>query len=157
MHIDRSEPVRFCLSQSAIERTLSIEIKTRSLSRVLVVTPTVGRESDLWYAVERAVPENASVVRMVFPQSDSSEADLAGAIELALIEETDIVIALGDAAHIEFAMLVAGGLAKVIEPFFVAIPSDIETLRALSAKIFGPGTSLDDIVSFLKQPRETKP
>lgn len=138
MRIDRSEPVRFCLSKNAVERSLSIEIRRRSLSRVLVVTPTVGREPDLWCAVERAVPETASVVRMIFPQSESPEADLAGAIEFALIEETDAVIALGDAAHIEFARLVASGLAEANQPYFVAIPSDIETLRILSAKMFEP-------------------
>ena len=36
--------------------------------------------------------------------------------------------------------------------------SDVPKLTALGvAKIFGPGTSLDDIVAFLKIPREPKP
>ncbi len=36
--------------------------------------------------------------------------------------------------------------------------ADIPKLQALGvAKIFGPGTSLDDIVAFLNQPREPKP
>ncbi len=36
--------------------------------------------------------------------------------------------------------------------------ADIPKLTAMGvAKIFGPGTSLDDIVAFLKQPREPKP
>jgi methylmalonyl-CoA mutase cobalamin-binding domain/chain len=35
--------------------------------------------------------------------------------------------------------------------------ADIPKLNAMGvAKIFGPGTSLDDIVEFLKQPRELK-
>ena len=36
--------------------------------------------------------------------------------------------------------------------------ADIPKLVALGvAKVFGPGTSLDDIVAFLKQPREPRP
>ena len=36
--------------------------------------------------------------------------------------------------------------------------ADIPKLNAMGvAKIFGPGTSLDDIVAFLKTPREPKP
>lgn len=36
--------------------------------------------------------------------------------------------------------------------------ADVPKLRAMGvARIFGPGTSLDDIVAFLKAPREPKP
>ena len=36
--------------------------------------------------------------------------------------------------------------------------ADVPKLHALGvAKIFGPGTSLDEIVAFVKQPREPKP
>jgi methylmalonyl-CoA mutase cobalamin-binding domain/chain len=36
--------------------------------------------------------------------------------------------------------------------------ADVPKLHAMGvAKIFGPGTSLDDIVAFLKEPREPKP
>lgn len=59
------------------------------------------------------------------------------------------VLELMKQANLENVGVLVGGI----------IPeADIVKLHALGVvKIFGPGTSLDDIVAFLKQPRETKP
>jgi methylmalonyl-CoA mutase cobalamin-binding domain/chain len=52
-------------------------------------------------------------------------------------------------AKLEHVRVMVGGI----------IPeADVSKLHAMGvARIFGPGTSLDDIVAFLKEPREPKP
>ncbi len=59
------------------------------------------------------------------------------------------VLDLMKQAHLDTVRVMVGGI----------IPeADIPKLTAMGvAKIFGPGTSLDDIVAFLKEPREPKP
>ena len=59
------------------------------------------------------------------------------------------VLAVMKEARLEHVGIMVGGI----------IPeADIPKLEALGvARVFGPGTSLDDIVAFLKTPREPKP
>jgi methylmalonyl-CoA mutase cobalamin-binding domain/chain len=59
------------------------------------------------------------------------------------------VLELMKEAHLEHVGVLVGGI----------IPeADVSKLTAMGvAKIFGPGTALDDIVAFLKAPREPKP
>jgi methylmalonyl-CoA mutase cobalamin-binding domain/chain len=59
------------------------------------------------------------------------------------------ILELMKQANLEHVGVLVGGI----------IPeADIAKLTALGvAKVFGPGTSLDDIVAFLKGPREPKP
>ncbi len=59
------------------------------------------------------------------------------------------ILKLMKQANLEHVGVLVGGI----------IPeADIAKLTALGvAKVFGPGTSLDDIVAFLKGPREPKP
>jgi methylmalonyl-CoA mutase cobalamin-binding domain/chain len=59
------------------------------------------------------------------------------------------ILELMKQANLEHIGVLVGGI--IPEP-------DIAKLTALGvAKVFGPGTSLDDIVAFLKVPREPKP
>ncbi len=59
------------------------------------------------------------------------------------------VLAAMSQAHLENVSIMVGGI----------IPeADIAKLEAMGvARVFGPGTSLDDIVAFLKKPREPRP
>jgi methylmalonyl-CoA mutase C-terminal domain/subunit len=131
------QPVRIVLAKVGLDgHDRGIKVVARALRDAGMHVIYAG----LWQ-----VPE--AVVRTVADEdADWLGLSLLSGAHMTLVPR---ILELMKQANIEHVGVLVGGI----------IPeADIAKLTALGvAKVFGPGTSLDDIVAFLKGPREPKP
>jgi methylmalonyl-CoA mutase C-terminal domain/subunit len=131
------QPVRIVLAKVGLDgHDRGIKVVARALRDAGMHVIYAG----LWQ-----VPE--AVVRTVADEdADWLGLSLLSGAHMTLVPR---ILELMKQANLEHVGVLVGGI----------IPeADIAKLTALGvAKVFGPGTSLDDIVAFLKGPREPKP
>jgi methylmalonyl-CoA mutase C-terminal domain/subunit len=131
------QPVRIVLAKVGLDgHDRGIKVVARALRDAGMHVIYAG----LWQ-----VPE--AVVRTVADEdADWLGLSLLSGAHMTLVPR---ILELMKQANLQHVGVLVGGI----------IPeADIAKLTALGvAKVFGPGTSLDDIVAFLKGPREPKP
>jgi methylmalonyl-CoA mutase C-terminal domain/subunit len=131
------QPVRIVLAKVGLDgHDRGIKVVARALRDAGMHVIYAG----LWQ-----VPE--AVVRTVADEdADWLGLSLLSGAHMTLVPR---ILELMKQANLEHVGVLVGGI----------IPeADIAKLTALGvAKVFGPGTSLDDIVAFLRGPREPKP
>jgi methylmalonyl-CoA mutase C-terminal domain/subunit len=132
-----NQPVRIVLAKVGLDgHDRGIKVVARALRDAGMHVIYAG----LWQTPE-------AVVRAVADEdADWLGLSLLSGAHMTLVPR---ILDLMKQANLEHVGVLVGGI----------IPeADIAKLTALGvAKIFGPGTSLDDIVAFLKAPREPKP
>jgi methylmalonyl-CoA mutase cobalamin-binding domain/chain len=132
-----TQPVRIVLAKVGLDgHDRGIKVVARALRDAGMHVIYAG----LWQTPE-------AVVRVVADEdADWLGISLLSGAHMTLMPR---IIALMKEAKLEHVGVMVGGI----------IPeADIPKLHDMGvARIFGPGTSLDDIVAFLKEPREPKP
>jgi methylmalonyl-CoA mutase cobalamin-binding domain/chain len=132
-----SQPIRIVLAKVGLDgHDRGIKVVARALRDAGMHVIYAG----LWQTPE-------AVVRTVADEdADWLGVSLLSGAHMTLLPR---IIALLKEANLEHVGVMVGGI----------IPeADVPKLHDMGvARIFGPGTSLDDIVAFLKEPREPKP
>lgn len=135
---------RIHLARGALGGAFSAEVRRRALRRLLIVAEANLSEPARapLEALQRVLPEEAEATLLEFSEQGSGAATMSGALDLVALERCDAVVAIGCRPAIDFgkllmrnlaagAMRARGGGADATLPCFIAIPGELEALRAL--------------------------
>lgn len=146
---------RIYLAHGVLGRVFSAEVKRRALRRLLIVADGAsGKAAQAPLdGLKRALPDEADVVLLDVSTRGPGGDVMAGALELVALERCDAVVALGRQPVIDFAKLLIRNLAEAgtaaaprawpepeaVRPCFIAIPSELEAVRALGPTTLAAG------------------
>lgn len=155
---------RIHLAHGELPEALTVEFNRRALSRVLLIVEQPTGASSPQDQIKRALPDSIEVVLLESTILASHSEMLAGAKELFLLENCDSVLVFGHRPIIEFAKHLirnvaahlheggnAGGYRFNSVPYLIAVPSDLEAVRALGPSSIVPAGPDGALVAFFDQ------
>jgi len=135
---------RIHLAHGALGGAFAAEVRRRALRRLLIVADGrfAERARTPLETLQRVLPDEAEAVLLEFPAGRSNAETMAGAMDLVALERCDAVVAIGCRPAIDFGKLLMRNLASgtmqrrrgagdATLPFFIAVPGELEALRAL--------------------------